>query len=131
MVRSRFLVSQSAVTRRRRIAKKTSKSTKRNPQGWALPYAGRPHITPRIVPSTVARVADARIEQLLKQRKHLNTMILISAPRSRSAVAPNYSNLHNQRNKINKKIQKLRAAISHRGYISGPLFASIIRNMNA
>jgi hypothetical protein len=125
--------SQSAVTRRPRTVrpKGISKSTKKNPQGWYLPYAGRTHVTPRRVPLTVAKVAGSRINKLLKKRANLTKLILLATPRSTRATGPNYSNLHNQRNKVNKNIQRLRALMSHSGYISGPMFANILRNMNA
>jgi hypothetical protein len=130
--RSRFLNAQSALTRPRTIIRKKSKgSTRLNPQGWVVPYAGRTHVTPRTVPATVVRVIGPRIEQLLRQRANLNRRILLATPRSRSAVGPNYSNLHTQRNKINRNIQRYRGMIASSAYISGPLFASMIRNMNA
>jgi len=132
MVRSIFVNAQSALTRRRRAAKRKSKgSTKKNPNSWAVPYAGRSHVTSRTVPATVSRVVGPRLEQLLRQRANLNRRILLATPRSRSAVGPNYSNLHAQRNNINRKIQKYRAMIAHSSYIPGPLFASMIGNMNA
>jgi len=128
-----FVNSQSAVTRRPRTVrpKGISKSTKKNPQGWSLPYAGRSHVTPRLVPLTVAKVAGLRINQLLKKRANLNKLILLSVPRSTRATGPNYSNLHNQRNKVNKNIRQLRAMMTHSGYISGPMFANLIKHMNA
>lgn len=130
--RSRFVNSHAALTRPRTTIRKKSKgSTRLNPQGWATPYAGRSHVTSRTVPATVARVVGPRIEQLLRQRANLNRRILLATPRSRSAVGPNYSNLHTQRNKINRNIQRYRAMITHSLYIPGPLFANMIRNMNA
>ena len=131
--RSIFLNAQSVVARRFRITKrkKSKGGTRRNPRSWLVPYAGRSHVTPRTVPSTVVTVAGPRLEQLLRQRANLNRLILLATPRSRSAVGPNYKNLHNQRNQINRNIQRYRAMITHRGHISGPLFASMIRNMNA
>jgi len=131
--RSKFLNAQSVVARRFRITKrkKSKGGTRRNPQGWAVPYAGRSHVTLRTVPATVMRVSEQRLEQLLRQRANLNMQILMATPRSRSAVGPNYSNLHTQRNKINRNIQRYRAMIAHRGHISGPMFANMIRTMNA
>jgi hypothetical protein len=118
-------------TRSRTIRKKSKGSTRLNPKGWAVPYAGRSHVTSRAVPVTVARVVGPRLEQLLIQRANLNRRILLATPRSRSAVGPNYSNLHRQRNQVNRNIQRYRAMIASSAYISGPLFANMIRNMNA
>jgi hypothetical protein len=131
VARTSFVNVQSVLTRKRRAAKRKSKSTRRNPQVWYMPYAGRSHVTPRTVPTTVAAVANSRLQQLLRQRGNLNMQILMATPRSRSAVGPNYSNLHKQRNQINRNIQRYRAMITHRAHISGPLFASMIRNMNS
>ena len=131
MTKTRFVNAQSVVARRVTKRKRISKSTKKNPQGWSLPYAGRSHVTPRTVPVTIARVVGPRIEELLRQRANLNRLILLATPKSRSAVGPNYSNLHKQRNQVNKNIQKYRAMMAHSRYISGPLFANMIRNMNA
>ena len=132
MVRSRFLNVQSVLTSRRRAAKRKSKGiTKKNPKSWAVPYAGQSHVTPHTVPATVTRVVGPRLEQLLRQRANLNRRILLATPRSRSAVGPNYKNLHTQRNQVNRNIQRYRAMIASSAYISGPLFASMIRNMNA
>lgn len=130
--RSRFLNAQSALTRpRTTIRKKSRGSTRLNPQGWAVPYPGRSHVTSRAVPATVARVVGPRIEELLRQRANLNRRILLATPRSRRAVGPNYSNLRTQRNQVNRNIQRYRAMIASSAYISGPLFASMIQTMNA
>lgn len=77
------------------------------------------------------RVAGPRLEQLLRKRANLNRLILLATPRSRSAVGPNYTNLHTQRNKINRNIQRYRAMIAHGGYVTGPLFVNMIKTMNA
>jgi hypothetical protein len=131
MTRSRYVNSQTAVAPRTRTTRRISKSTRRAPKGWALPYAGRSHVTARAIPVHVAKVSSSRINKLLKQRANLNKLILLSIPRSTRSSAPNVSHLREQRNKINRNIQKYRAMTSHAKYVSGPMFANMLVNVNA
>ena len=131
MTRSQFVNTQSSVAPRTRTVRRASKSTRRNPQGWSLPYAGRTHVTARGIPVHVTKVVSSRINKLLKKRANLNKLILLSFPRSTRSTVPNSSNLRDQRNKINRNIQRYRAMMSHAKHMSGPMFANMLANINA
>lgn len=131
MTRSRYVNSQTAVAPRTRTARRVSKSTRRAPKGWALPYAGRAHVTSRGIPVHVARVVSSRINKLLKQRANLNKLILMSVPRSTRSSAPSFSHLYAQRSKINRNIHKYRSMMSHAKHVSGPMFANMLAQINA
>ena len=131
MTRSRYVNSQTAVAPRTRTVRRVSKSTRRAPKGWSLPYRGRAHVTARAIPVHVAKVVSSRINKLLKNRANLNKLILMSVPRSTRSTAPNYNNLHAQRSKINRNIHRYRSMLSHAGYISGPMFATMLAQINA
>jgi hypothetical protein len=121
--------NQALETAHRNYRVRRSTTTRRNPQTYAVPYIHKKNITLRSVPMTIKKVTNYRIARLLNMRKNLNKRIIL-APSSRRGML-NYTNLHAQRKLINSKISKLRGMASSSKYISGPMFANMIKNMNS
>ena len=121
--------NQALETAHRNYRARRSTTTRRTPQNYAIPYIHKKNITLRSVPMTIKKVTNYRIARLLKMRQNLNKRIIL-APSSRRGIL-NYTNLHAQRNLINSKLRKLRGMASSSKYISGPMFANMLKNMNS
>jgi hypothetical protein len=127
---TRFVNSSARITKPRRSSKRTSTSTRVNPQVYSLPYAHRANITFRAVPSAVRSIAGNRVKNLIQKRKSLNSRLVMTAARTRRQVLSNNNSLENlrkERAKVNREIMRLRALSAHAHLIPSRMAPELLR----
>lgn len=127
---SRFVNVSARTAKTRKTSKRTSTSTRVNPQIYSLPYAHRANITFRAVPTALRTIASNRVKNLIQKRKNLNNRLVMTASRTRRQVLSNnnsLANLRKERANVNREIMRLRALSAHAHLVPARMVPELLR----
>lgn len=126
----RFVNVSARTAKTRKTSKRTSTSTRVNPQIYSLPYAHRANITFRAVPTALRTIASNRVKNLIQKRKNLNNRLVMTASRTRRQVLSNnnsLANLRKERANVNREIMRLRALSAHAHLVPARMVPELLR----